>query len=308
MSILPFRKSGGASKKRAELGAIMDGVSIEVMPRTAARIDSFKAILPQGTRIYIAHIEGTAIEDMLDTARRLRGEGFDVMPHVPARLIPDRATLEEWITRYRSEADVTEALVLAGGPKTPLGEFESAMDLLDTGLFEANGFTRLHVAGHPEGNPDIDPDGGTAEVDAALRWKQAYSKASSAEMAIVTQFAFDAESVVAWADRLKTMGIGMPIHLGIAGPAKLQTLIKFAIACGVGPSMSVLQKRAKDVTKLLLPYTPDDVLSGVSQARADGRGDLIERIHVFPLGGIAASAGYLADIRAQSAATTTAKA
>ena len=69
----------------------------------------------------------------------------------------------------------------------------------------------------------------------ALRWKQAFSDTSDAEMALATQFAFDAGPIIQWADDLKAAGITLPIHIGIAGPAKLQTLIKFAIACGVGP-------------------------------------------------------------------------
>ena len=77
-------------------------------------------------------------------------------------------------------------------------------------------------------------------------------------MALATQFAFDAKPIIAWAEDLKAAGITLPIHIGIAGPAKLQTLIKFAIACGVGPSLKVLQKRAMDVTKLLLPYEPTE--------------------------------------------------
>jgi methylenetetrahydrofolate reductase (NADPH) len=106
----------------------------------------------------------------------------------------------------------------------------------------------------------------------ALRWKQEFSERTDAEMAIATQFAFEAAPIIAWADRLREAGITLPVHIGIAGPAKLQTLIKFAIACGVGPSLKVLQKRAMDVTKLLLPFEPTEVLSrsGRAQGRAPG--------------------------------------
>ena len=87
-------------------------------------------------------------------------------------------------------------------------------------------------------------------------------------MALATQFAFDAKPIIAWADRLSAAGITLPVHIGIAGPAKLQTLIKFAIACGVGPSLKVLQKRAMDVTKLLLPYEPTEVLTELAAHKA----------------------------------------
>ena len=63
-------------------------------PRTAQKVEDFRAILPQETRVYIAHIEGTPIEDMVATAARLAKEGFAVMPHFPARIIKDKATLE----------------------------------------------------------------------------------------------------------------------------------------------------------------------------------------------------------------------
>jgi methylenetetrahydrofolate reductase (NADPH) len=182
--------------------------------------------------------------------------------------------------------------VLAGGPKTPAGELHSAMQLLETGYFEAAGFTRLHVAGHPEGNRDIDADGGTRMVDEALLWKQDYARGTSAEMAIVTQFAFEAGGVLAWDRRLRDLGITLPVHIGVAGPAKLQTLIKFAIACGVGPSLSVLQKRARDVTKLLLPFEPDQLLADLAAGIAKDPESLIEKVHLFPLGGIKASAEF----------------
>jgi methylenetetrahydrofolate reductase (NADPH) len=98
--------------------------------------------------------------------------------------------------------------------------------------------------------------------------------------------------VIAWVDRLAAEGISLPIHIGVAGPAKLQTLIKFAIACGVGPSLRVLQKRAMDVTKLLLPYEPTDVVAALAAHKAKNPGFGIESVHFFPLGGIKTNATW----------------
>lgn len=271
--------------------AALQGFSIEVMPRTAAKIDDFTALLPAGTRVYIAHIAGTPIDDMLATAARLRADGFDVMPHLPARIIPDAATLSDWLARY-ADLGIDQALVLAGGVAEPLGAFDNSMQLLDSGAFDRHGFVRLHVAGHPEGNRDIDPDGGDAAVMQALRWKRDFANRSDAQMAIVTQFVFETDPVLAWADRLAVEGIDLPIHLGLAGPAKLQTLIKYAVACGVGPSIRVLQRRARDVTKLLTPFEPTELLRVVAHHKAQRPGSLIERIHLFPLGGLAAAGAY----------------
>ncbi|KPP88890.1 MAG: methylenetetrahydrofolate reductase (NADPH) [Rhodobacteraceae bacterium HLUCCA08] len=295
MSLLPFRKkpqTGGTPPTDPRIGRFIEGFSIEVMPRTAEKVEDFKAILPAGTRVYIAHIEGTPIEDMVATARRLAGDGFQVMPHFPARIIRDRAMLADWIARYRGEAGVSQALLLGGGVARPQGDYDNSMQLLESGLFAD--FSRLHVAGHPEGNRDIDPAGGRANVDAALRWKQAFSDSTDAEMAIVTQFAFAAGPIIDWADSLRAAGITLPIHIGIAGPAKLQTMIKFAMACGVGPSMKVLQKRAKDVTKLLLPFEPTEVLTDLAAHAATDPDFNVTHVHFFPLGGIRTCADWAA--------------
>lgn len=294
MALLNFLRRPAEHGDRSvhSLHGILNGYSIEVMPRTAAKVERFADLLPSDTRVYIAHIDGTPIADMVATARRLREEGFAVMPHFPARIIKDAATLEDWIRQYRDEAGVDQALLLAGGVAQPAGAFDNSMQLLETGLFDKFGFRRLHVAGHPEGNRDIDPDGATARADEALLWKQAFAERTDAEMAIVTQFFFDAKPVIRWAERLQEIGVTLPIHIGIAGPTKLQILIKFALACGVGPSLKVLQKRALDVSKLMLPYEPFDVLAELAAYRQKHPDSSIAQVHIFPLGGIKASAEW----------------
>ncbi len=299
MALLNFKKRDAGANAPApvnpQVEAFLQGYSIEVMPRTAEKVENFRDLLPEGTRVYIAHIEGTPIEDMVATAKRLADEGYPVMPHFPARIIKDAATLENWIAMYQGEAGVDQGLILAGGVEKPHGDFHASTQLLETGLFDRAGFKRLHVAGHPEGNRDIDPDGSRKNVDEALQWKQKFSEQTDAEMALATQFAFDAKPIIAWADALREAGITLPVHIGIAGPAKLQTLIKFAIACGVGPSLKVLQKRAMDVSKLLLPYEPTDVLAELAAHKAANPDFNIEQVHFFPLGGIKTNANWAID-------------
>lgn len=293
MALFNFRRAPvpAAADAPAQVEAFLQGYSIEVMPRTAEKVEDFRTLLPRGTRVYIAHIEGTPIDEMVATARRIAGEGFDVMPHFPARIIHDKATLADWIARYKGEAGVKQALLLGGGVNTPAGDFDNSMQLIETGLFE--GFERLHVAGHPEGNKDIDRDGGDKIVLQALKWKQDFANRTDAKMAIATQFCFEAGPVIAWADRLAAEGITMPIHIGVAGPAKLQTLIKFAISCGVGASLRVLQKRAMDVTKLLLPYEPTDFVTELAAHAAKTPNFGIKQVHFFPLGGIKTNAAWV---------------
>ncbi len=293
MALFNFRRDTAPTTVAPEVEAFLKGYSIEVMPRTAEKVEDFRAILPKGTRVYIAHIDGTPIEDMVSTARRIAGEGFDVMPHMPARIIKDKATLADWIARYQGEAGVKQALLLGGGIPQPVGDFADSMQLIETGLFD--GFDRLHVAGHPEGNKDIDPKGGDEVVMKALAWKNAWAERTDAKVAMATQFCFEAGPVIEWANKLAAAGVKIPVHIGVAGPAKLQTLIKFAIACGVGPSLRVLQKRAMDVTKLLLPYEPTEFVSELAAHAAKTPNFNIEQVHFFPLGGIKTNAQWVTD-------------
>jgi methylenetetrahydrofolate reductase (NADPH) len=267
------------------------------LPRSAAKIDSFRDALPKNTRVYIAHLETEDISAMVATAKRIHDEGFAVMPHIPARMISSKEMLHDWISMYQNEAGVDEALLLAGGLKKPVGDFNSSMQLIESGLFDQAGFKRLHIAGHPEGNKDIDPSGGNKNVSEALSWKQEFSQRTDASMAIATQFCFDADVVKKWADSIKANGIDIPIHIGIAGPAKLQTLLKFSVECGIGASMKILTNRAKDITKLLLPYKPTQILNELAAYKSENPELNIEQVHFFPLGGIKKTADWVSEVQ-----------
>ncbi|WCR09321.1 methylenetetrahydrofolate reductase [Paracoccus stylophorae] len=288
MALMQFRS---APRANAPLAAFLRDASIEVMPRTAASIPDLTAILPAGALVFVAHIDGTDPARMQETVARLARDGFRPVPHIPARLVPDRATLAEWVSAYRA-GGACGALLLGGGVATPRGAFRDSMQLLDTGLL--GDMPRLFIAGHPEGNRDIDPDGGEAEVMRALRWKADFAARTDARMQIVTQFAFEAQPLIDWARRLRALGIDMPVRIGVAGPARLQTMLKFAIMCGVGPSLRVLQRRARDVTRLLTPFEPTDLVGALAAAKATDPAFPIAAAHIFPLGGITEATDWLA--------------
>ena len=261
--------------------------SVEVTPKAASKIENFSDLLPNGTLIYVAHIEGTPIDDMVNTAKKITDQGFSPMPHFPARIIKDKNILQDWISRYQNEANVKNALLIAGGANKPYGEYDSSIQLIESELFDKANFKSLHIAGHPEGSKDIDPDGSTKNVDEALSWKNEFSKRTDASMAITTQFSFDSKTVIDWANGVKKAGIDIPIHIGIAGPAKLQTLLRYSLECGVGASVKIIQKRAKDLTKLLLPYKPTTIISELADYKSNNPEFNIEKVHFYPLGGIA---------------------
>ena len=274
----------------------LDGFSVEVTPKAASKIENFEDYVPSGTLIYIAHIEGTPIDEMVATAKKINDQGFCPMPHFPARIIKDKKVLNDWILRYRNEANVSNALLIAGGANKPYGEYDSSIQLIESELFDKANFSNLHIAGHPEGSLDIDPDGSTKNVDYALSWKNEYSKRTDAAMAITTQFSFDADAVISWANSVKASGVDIPIHIGIAGPAKLQTLLRYSLECGVGASIKIIQKRAKDLTKLLLPYKPTTIISQLAEYKDKNPDFNIEKVHFFPLGGVKQVSDFVKEI------------
>lgn len=297
MRVSAYAWNDTAAPERAGADTLLKGASIEVIPRTATKVKDFRSLLMEGTRVYIAHIDGTPIGEMVATAKRIRAEGFAVMPHLPARSIANMGMLREWVSRYR-DVGVDEMLVLAGGRSRPVGELSSSVEILESGVLE--GYSRIHVAGHPEGNHDVDPDGGTKCLDEALMWKQAFADHSSAEVAIVTQFLFDAAPLISWVQRIRRMGVTLPVHVGVSGPATLGSLIRYARACGVGPSLSVLTKRAKDVAKLLVPLRADDIVASLAKWVSESPEAGIAQMHVYPLGGIEPAASWIASTTGES--------
>ena len=129
----------------------LDGFSVEVTPKAASKIENFEDYIPSGTFVYIAHIEGTPIDEMVATAKKVNDQGFCAMPHFPARIIKDKNVLEDWISRYKNEANVSNALLIAGGANKPYGEYDSSIQLIESELFDKADFNNLHIAGHPEG-------------------------------------------------------------------------------------------------------------------------------------------------------------
>jgi methylenetetrahydrofolate reductase (NADPH) len=180
-------------------------------------------------------------------------------------------------------------LVIGGGLEKEAGEFDSTMKVLDTGFFDKYGIKHMGVAGHPEGSPDFSD----ATAIEALKFKQAFHERSDIELRIVTQFGFAADKFVKWADGLSAHGVDLPVHLGVAGPAKLTTLIKFAAMCGVGNSMSFLKKRASAVFALAAGFDPDEIVNPIEKHALETPGSAIKQIHVFPFGGVKKSAEWL---------------
>lgn len=264
--------------------------SIEVSPKQVLDADTLIGKFPPLTRVYITDVGTDTTDTLVAAAKKVTESRYRAVPHFASRRLTTKQALETRVKRMTQEAGVSDALIIGGGLDKPNGEFTSTMEVIGTGFFDANGIMNIGVAGHPEGSPDFSDEVALE----ALRLKQEFSKRSGAELRIVTQFGFDAESFINWASGIKSAGVDLPIHIGVAGPAKITTLLKFAAMCGVGNSMTFLKKRSNALLTLATGFDPEEVVRPLEQhwLGADGT-PVIDQMHVFPFGGLKKSAEWL---------------
>ena len=265
--------------------------SIEVAPKQAIESADLPGLFPAGSRVYITDIGTDPTDALVAAAKRVASLGYTPVPHFASRRLTTKVALEDRIKRTVGEAGVHDVLVIGGGLEKPAGEFGSTMEVLRTGFFEGNGITHMGVAGHPEGSPDFSE----AAAITALKEKQEWAKATGVDVRIVTQFGFDSKRFISWAESLKAHGVDLPVHLGVSGPAKITTLIKFAAMCGVGNSISFLKKNAMSITAMALGHNPEEIVGPIEKHFQANTSGPIQQIHIFPFGGLKKSAEWLVD-------------
>jgi methylenetetrahydrofolate reductase (NADPH) len=152
--------------------------------------------------------------------------------------------------------------------------------VLASAALEKHGLRRVSLAGHPEGHPKV----GLEELRRAEREKITLATQAGLDVTLVTQFFFEHAPFLQWARELRAQGMRARIVAGLAGPAGLATLIKFAIRCGVGPSVRALTARPSSFVHLVAEHGPEHVIRGLAEARSSGAEDF-DGIHLFSLGG-----------------------
>ena len=214
--------------------------------------------LPPVKDVYITLLPD---EDYVETAKKagdLAKKGFNPVPHFPARSITDEAQLNDYISRCK-DFGVKQALVI-GGSREQIGVFDSSIQILETGYFEG---IKIGIAGHPEGSPDIS----NSNLEKAMKDKKPYADY------IVTQWLLDSQSII---DFISKQSI--PVHVGIAGPMKITSLIKFANIVGAKNSINFLKSNFSRAIDLLKPKNPNDLIEKVK--------NFSKNFHIYTFGGL----------------------
>ncbi|MDD5411496.1 MAG: methylenetetrahydrofolate reductase [Methylobacter sp.] len=279
---------------KSPLQALLSGFSIEITIKEAARIGNFSDHLPIGTEVYIVATSSTKPNDVVDLAKRLRDEGMTPVPHIAARAIPSVEILDRWIRRLSVEANVTAALIIAGGnyDRPPVGTLASSMALVKSGVLEGNGIEDLRFAGHPEGHPVIS----NHELMEVLLEKQIYGEQKQLTTSLVTQFFFDFTAMAEWERQLLRCGVHMPVRVGFHGVASLASLIRQARYCGVGASLGFLTKQPAKMFKTAASTAPDQLIRSLARHAVEFEQTLFTGCHFFPLGNFEKTAEWVSAI------------
>jgi len=269
--------------KTASVARLLRGVSLEATFPRRVELDAARQILPPGTQLYLSLPLSRTPAELGSLATQVRMAGFEPVPHIAARALPSRDDAHDLLARLNGEAGVSRALVIAGDADRPVGPFADALSLIESELFERNGFTAIGIAGYPDGHPRISNN--VLANALAKKIDAIYSHGLSAD--IVSQFCFDGERTVAWLRELRYLRIDVPIKLGVVGPTSLRTLLHYAFKCGVRTAV----KGAKKAPAVLAESRPDRMLKTLSQITALSTGSVT--IHVFSFGGLLKTARWV---------------
>jgi methylenetetrahydrofolate reductase (NADPH) len=269
-----------------QAGVRLQSASLETTSRAASVDEAIGAQFAAGTCVYITALPRDQLRDGVAAAARLRRAGLNPVPHIGARYFRTPYEFEQTLARFAGEAGVDQALVIAGDIDHARGPFGSSLDLLRTGLLEKTGIRRIGLAGYPEGHPRVSDDA----LQQALATKIDRLRQVGLDAYVVTQFCFAPEPITAWLSRFSDRFPDVPVHVGLAGPASVSTLLRYGLSCGVGASLQALRRNMK-LGRLLVEATPVPILDSI--ARNPAVAHRVARFHIFTFGGIRRTAEWL---------------
>jgi len=278
-----------ARPERDALAAILEEPTFELVPLKHA-IDQ-AAHLPPGVDVSVTASPAKGIEATIALAEALQAAGFRAVPHVSARMIRDRAHLQDLVA-WLEGAGVDRAFIVGGDAKEP-GAYPDGLSLLREMAEIGHPLGEIGIPGYPQGHPFI-ADGALLE---ALRAKAAFATY------VTTQLCFDPVAIGRWIGARRAEGMTLPIHLGVPGVAEPQKLLAITARIGVADTHRFLVKNVRFVTRLVRSggfYRPDGLLEGVAPLIADPAAGIAD-LHLYTFNAVELTErwrlGYLDRIR-----------
>lgn len=262
--------------------------SLELNHLEAHELRGGRAQLHAGQRVYVSHLPRQTWEQTVKSCAEVAAVGLDPVPHIPVRRLKSPRQLDEVLAATR-ESGARELLLIAGDRADAEGPYSSVLEVLRTGRIQHHGFTRLSVAGHPEGHPAVPAEQMREAEIAKARW----GACAGLEVTLVTQFFFESGPFIRWAGELREQGVTARLLAGLPGPATVARLLGLARHCGVGASIRALSARPGAMFRLATEERPDALLQELGAER-QRRPELFDGIHLFSFGGFRHTAAWLA--------------
>lgn len=269
----------------ASIARLARECSIEMNVQDAPHLDRARALLPAGKRIYVSHLPKQTWLQTLEACREVREAGFDPVPHLPVRLLGSERVLDEFLQAARRD-EVAEMLLIAGDYPQANGPYSTVAEVLRSGKLTDQGFGRVSMAGHPEGHPKVP----LVEIRRAEREKVGWARAAGLQVTLLTQFFFEAPPFLEWAADLRADGVGARLVAGLSGPASASTLFRYAMRCGVGPSIRALGARPTSLVKLMGDHGPEKLMETLAVVP---RPEVYDGLHLFTFGGFLRTCEWL---------------
>jgi len=270
----------------------LQSFSIETTPNVYKKYGQFSDFLHKKNSIYITYLPDDNSKNVIETAKKLSLEGFNVIPHLPARTIKDNVDLEKYIGELSEVCGCSSILVIGGGG-AQRGSISSTIEVLESDLLSKYNFKSVGVAGHPEGNPDIKQK----DLDNAIIQKNEFALKVDYNIYLATQFFFEATSLIEWEKHLESLDNKLEIHAGIPGPASIKTLISYAKSCGIGNSLRFISKQAFNITKLANTKTPDKLIYDLANYKNNNLNSKLKKLHFYAFGGIKKTSEWLDSVK-----------
>lgn len=226
--------------------------------------------LPQGATVSVTASPTKGMGATIDLTLELQDRGFDVIPHLSARLTTDRAELRQVLDRL-DRARIERAFVVGGDVEEP-GEFFDGLALLEAMEELGHGLTEIGIPGYPEGHHIVDD----ATIERAVEDKLPFASY------ITTQMCFTPDAIANWVQGLREDGVGLGVFIGIPGVAELARLLALSVRIGVGASARFLSHNKSLAGRLVRPggYSPDDLVIGLAPLLANPSANVVG-LHIY---------------------------
>lgn len=274
---------------------LLEDFSLEMTGKDVHGLQEAQPLLPAGTRVNVTFLGNENLQVRTAAAAAVKQAGLVPVPHISARRLASEGALAEFLGVLQRDGTSDHLFVVAGDPAQPEGPYEDALTLIRAAPLPEYGVRTISISGYPEGHPDILPE----RLWAALEGKARTLAAQGREGDIITQFSFDVDPVIEWITKAREQGIGLPIRVGVPGPAGVRWLLGYARRFGIGSSAGIAKKYGLSLTSLVSTAGPDRFIADLA-GRLDPGAHGTVRVHFYTFGGLRTTAEWIRDFAARS--------